>query len=739
MNINNKKINDMKKIMLSWQKSLLLLFVSLATISCHDDFNKPDDNESIGEGNKEVIFQISVSDNRKTTLRSIDLAAEKAIERIDVLAFRHDEADDSKIVFDYYTEGYSISDKIFYTKARIQNYEQLFVVIANADPNLIKEKYDPSWIGVEKEIILQLLQFSFPENHNWTKTGYTKIPLWGESAWTKVGVGGTQIVDNVSLMRMVAKINIQIAEQKTDSLGRIFKLDCVYLYNGNTKGYIAPDADCISGTRVIKPTIPSDAKPAVIPTSKAYYNDGVSPSVAGLAMRGSIYTFEVENSLNFNTPEKATCLVVGGRYGEGNTNDTTYYRLDFLNADKDGFIDILRNYEYNFNITDVTNYGHGNPDEAYKSRKVNMYFDVVPWNNDIATDVVFIGQSYLNVSKSFFRLSKAAYRENKGYNVLYVKTNYPEGWAINPDSIVDVTTRRPVSWLAISNYGRSGLSEETHELILYLEPNETGKVRTATFTITAGHLRYPVIVEQTLVEPVSIELYRGSFTLNNKDLINEADEIIFPSLSAHDQSEYALPFHVRWKPKDEVLVKYMYPIPNIPIFRPLDDTPSLLFHNNSPHDFAVVTFYKMHTESLADLVTPENPFPEKAAYQVLIGTNGIETVEKRYRFRLVYYNCKVTDVRESYALNGSENGFFVKSNTQWRVKNIEDEFGIISNRAAILTKTGGPNTETGDSFTFRMSTDKSKRDRMAKIIFAVDDGTGYGERTDTAVIKSSEY
>jgi hypothetical protein len=670
-------------------------------------------------------------------LRSIGQDEENAIGRVDVLTFRYDPLDNSRIIFDYYAEGYAITDNSFSVRVLIKNYEQLFVVIANAEPELIKEQFDSSWSGREKDELLGYLKYSFPADNQWTTAAYSKIPMSGESQWMTIGPGDRQITGAISLMRMVAKITVQIDEQRLIDLGKKFKLDCVYLYRGNSSGYIVPDATNISGTKAVLPTVPSDTEQIY---SAPFYNDGQYPSVKDVAIRGALYTFEAENSIHFDDPQQAVALVVGGRYGEGNVTDTTYYRVDFMTADRSGFLDILRNYQYDFHITDVTNTGHQTPDDAYKSRIANMTVNVVPWYDQPSMDIVFIGQAFLNVSKNSFSFSRMSYTGNTGNNVVQVKSNYPYGWNINPDWIVDAITGEKISWLRLTNMGQPYPDcEDTHEIVILLDSNDTGKERVAQFIIAAGHLHYPITVRQTLTEGITVDLFRGDFNISINDTIHSYDDIIFPSDNDNSASAFTRSFHVRWRPKNQILVRYMMPIEGVPILRLTDDVPwTQLFQNDTgTRNFAYVNFHKTTSESLAKLVTEENPFPEKQSYGTYIGTNGIETLEKRYIYRMIYFNCKVAGERNSYLLNGSPNTFFVRSNNAWRVLNITDPDNILQNKSTLLTRTGGERAKlNSDVFTFSLVNDPSKNNREAKIVFGVDDGLYRDEyRTDTVTIR----
>ncbi|MDR0506424.1 MAG: hypothetical protein LBH32_06370 [Dysgonamonadaceae bacterium] len=723
----------MKKVL---QFVLLTLSVLTTLGSCSDETfieSKPGD----AEGEIETAFSIKLMDNSQVKLRSLGTNEENTVERIDVLAFRRHPSDPDKIIFDYYTEGYAVSDNGFSAKVYIRNYEQLFVVAANVPANMIKELFDESWAGVEKDEILSRIIYYFPQNNGWKKDSYAKLPMSGESEWTTIGIESKKIQNTVTLLRMVAKVNVMIDDQKIETLGNKFKLDVVYLYKPNTCGKVMPAAENMEGIKVIAPTVPDSAGQV---HSIRFENDGESPSIKDVAICGGIYTFEVENSKNYNNPLSATSLVIGGRYGEGNMTDTTYYRLDFFNTDKNGFVDILRNHQYDVRILDVNGSGHATPDEAYNTRQSDVTINVTSWEMvDSETHIVFMGQHYLAVSKDEFKFSRMAYDREYENNVFYIKTNYPDGWSI--DSIYDPYTHQKINWLHIvivpspipRNIGE-------HKVLLHLDPNETSAEREAVFDIRAGALKFSVDVIQTLVEPVTIDLFRDEYNLYNTDTISPDTTVIFPSLPNNTPSSGLRSFHLRWRPKRSVMVRYMKPADGWTIFQPAESgyMTQLVDNTESTRNFAVYTFSKTWnaSESLQAVVTEENPFPEKRSWAEYSVTNGIETINKQYLFRLVWYNVKIIDKKTMYGF-GITHTFTVRSNNTWWIDNIIDNDNIITNKAELRNMqnyhTGGHGYLSNYTVSFKLiEYDSNKIYKEASIIVATDDGFETGDfRRDT--------
>ena len=143
------------------------------------------------------------------------------------------------------------------------------------------------------------------------------------------------------------------------------------------------------------------------------------------------YVFETPNAgAEFDA---AACVIVGGVYGENNTN-TTYYRIDFATTkDQNGVqngvqnkpqpderFDLLRNTVYVVNITSVSGPGAKDPEEALTSDDTKMTAEIQAWKQDDKVgDITTDGVYTLSVDKS-----ELQYYSDGTPEEIVVKTDY---------------------------------------------------------------------------------------------------------------------------------------------------------------------------------------------------------------------------------------------------------------------------------------------------------------------------
>jgi hypothetical protein len=608
----------MRKIM-NRKWNLFLLVVLFATFSCNQEEVGPDIFTADSEGDiQEVTIKITVPFEESRQLRSIGPAEENTIHTIDVLAFRVNEG---KAYFDYSVEGKKEADNTINTVLWTRSAQQCLVIITNARDEvrqLFQSAGPAGWKGTEKNAMLERLEFSLAQQGDkWntiSASNYTAFPMYGESEAVTVTKQTAQLDDPVSLIRMVAKINVQLDED-ISGLTDKFKMKSVRLYNTLSKGRIIPK-EAENGI-VTKASVPAVAEKDLGPL---FYNDFSDPGKEDIAVRGSIYTFETVAAAA-NKASEATCLVVGGCYYK-DENKETYYRLDFINKAKE-FIDILRNHQYIVNIKDVTGSGYDTPEEAFEAKSTNMSVDVLNWNDNGMHNVVFDGQFFLSISRSVFNFSREAYTQKGTNNVLAILTNYKtlngtSGWYIEKIDAGDGVSS--VEWLElVDNEGNpieQGEPDVEKELILYLKKNDTESDRTAILTFASGRLRYAVTVTQTTRELTSINFYEGH---PNDDGLS-IDTLKF----YHDTGSQAVPKHftVRWTPKDSDLVVYEAPVMEdlLPV---ASIVPELRVVSNKPGYYYYEIVLKYNKLDIG-----------KATSLVFLVSNGVEMTERKL---VIYY------------------------------------------------------------------------------------------------------
>jgi hypothetical protein len=564
--------------------------MSLVISSC-SEFDHPETAGMENEGEAtELTVQIAIPshENNQAPLRSIGPEEENAIQTIDVLAFR---VEDGKETFDYYAKASKATGNTEGAKnqnikitAWTKSYQQRFVVITNAQEKIsVLNAVD--WKGTEKNAMLAELEFDLGSDNQWQAidaSNYTAFPMWGESK-AAIITKQTQQLDPVSLLRMVAKINVTLTG---DEVKAKFKLKSVRLYNTNTKGNIVPDVNPADGT-VTLPTIPADAQRFLGPL--AYYDH--THGIADVSILESIYLFETA-AADFNKPSEATCLVVGGLFGANNTTDTTYYRVDFTQQTGNtvNYKNILRNHQYEVNITDVTGSGYDTPEEAFEAKAFNMEVDILDWADGDFNDVIFDGQYFLAVSKDTLVFSKEAMNQQEIENVLIVLTNYlttatgvRSGWYIE-DVILDAADdTTPVTWLTPSL--TNGVANTKANVVLTFDENNGSDARSAKIFFRAGRLRYPVVVTQTTDEGARLNLYRSKL-VDGQDVIDRTQPIIESELIFANHTPLSI--WAEWAPSGARLVMYQTVAPGTTFAR-FNLTPSsgIFEYTRSPQQVVI--------------------------------------------------------------------------------------------------------------------------------------------------------
>lgn len=347
---------------------LSLLAILVSSISCTSDEYEKKDN---GDGSS-VTFSLSVPGNIKT--KAMDAAAETNIKTLDILVFKQVSGQE---LFDYRfsVDPASISSgnpRQFTTNVRLSSEPQRFVLIANAaeEIRLLSAAKQP------KDDVLKALCITNPRKWNSGTGTFTPIPMWGQTDLVTINASGVT-VPPITLFRMLAKINIQLKGAAVSK----FTLQEAYLFNRNLKGRIVPDS--WTGT-AITPTLPflasadSERKPA--------WHYSAADGITATGASNIIYIFETK-AKNSGDLTDEFCVVVGGIYN----SKKFYYRVDFKDA-TDNYRDILRNWRYEMEITDVLNEGATDPEDAFLGGS-KLEATVTPWNDSNQNTIIDLQNS----------------------------------------------------------------------------------------------------------------------------------------------------------------------------------------------------------------------------------------------------------------------------------------------------------------------------------------------------------
>ena len=445
----------------------LFLFLLLVVTSCT---KAPWDNPHLHGDEKEVTLKVAMPyvAPKGTTTRSTSMIEENTIETLDVFAFK---VENGVETFQYRAgaqksvgniEGNSLQE--FNVRLRVKDFSQRFVLIANAHNKieaLINSRVD-GWVGQEKEAMFQhLILDALPS---------TTIPMWGEGSPKIINTSTTSVSDYpIPMLRMVAKVEVQLDLQYDPMLTSVFDLKSIHVYNTNTSGRMVPKPGTeYIGTDMIakKASLPAPVTSMVGPLS---YN------------QGAIYLFET-TAKNAGNLLNETCVVVGGLYGTDLVE--SYYRLDFLALNGTTHVDILRNHKYACRIIAVKGRGYSTIEEAYKAKSFNMVTNLVVWDQGEIRHIFFDDHYMLGVSHD--SLTDAD-------SVLKVATDYPSGWRATVWADVAGTT--PAPWLHITPALGAG-GAQPDEITLLRDAHTGPQPRTAYIHIKAGRLSCTVKVVQ---------------------------------------------------------------------------------------------------------------------------------------------------------------------------------------------------------------------------------------------------
>lgn len=344
------------------------------------------------------------------------------------------------------------------------------MVVANHVPEVEGETTEDKWRnlldGLSLEKARERITFEQADGSVWnTGNVPTPLPLWGETS--SPFTAQMLRVATIPMLRAVARIDVGVNlggaqtdihgnptgaydlsspdynGKMTDRDGQAFTLESVTLYNAARSGYIAPDPGNLS----------QDGRTAMVPTcdnvlfhgdQRPRYTTAENGGATNM-LRRQIYLPETPNKVNED--DQAFYIVVGGRYGDGNT---TYYRIDFYDraANPEGTgtehedyvkpsatnrYDILRNHAYVINILRVRGEGYPTAEMAANAEPINMEVDIRSWDTgDNMGNVTTDGQYYLSLSSTQLRYHQDGTAQDLEVMTDFLLENDPaaSGWRL---------------------------------------------------------------------------------------------------------------------------------------------------------------------------------------------------------------------------------------------------------------------------------------------------------------------
>ncbi len=599
--------------------------------------------------------------------------------------------------------------KTFSVKVPEGTYDM--VVFANAGKSL-SDALGTINTGDSKSSVIGKVILSNPGKWNThTSSGsYIAVPMWGEIA--NVSVSAAMPANTpVTLVRMIAKIDVALTTPEATSK---FKLQNIRLYNYNNKGSVAPHSENWNndGHVATAPSVPgSAAKPSDPVSSALVYTDMTTENISCM---NEIYTFEAaagsESTLSTNT-----CLVIGGIYG--NDSQLTYYRIDIANSIGNAaatYLPLLRNHHYKINITNIKGAGLPTPEDAFKSRPVNIEANVINWNDGQISDIVFDGQYMMGVSQGEFTFSREARNGGSSDNTLSVTTDYPSGWKVQ--KIIDESGNIS-SWLSMTPNNDS--SGATTKAKLIMSENTGSSQRSAFVHLTAGRLTYIVKIHQQTTSDLSI---------TTTD-INDNQISILEFITAKDVQPARQQFKLKWSPSSSVLNFAGSTINNMFTFSSgtdLDQIPS----SGSLSDVSGTKMYTIQPPAITTSDLNSDPFYERSSIILYTTSDGLSTVNKTFILRQYVYNM-IPAPDGFYLMDGAQKSFGVRSNTPFTVSIKSNPSNVIS----LVTTSGGTNTSAwGTRVYFNIANDMTNPSLYQKdAVVTIKSPTGKFPDTDVTL------
>ncbi|MDR2775350.1 MAG: FimB/Mfa2 family fimbrial subunit [Tannerella sp.] len=564
------------------------------------------------------------------------------------------------------------------------------VVLANAQEIL---NNSGAAFGDTKESVLDALVETNPGKDN------IFIPMWGQQDNRHID-NRTDFTGNnaVKMIRMVAKIEVEVMPDAAGTNNENFKLTDIRLYNYSAQGALVPDRN----------TWPPDNK-AVLPSEPAMpggYATARYPENTPLIFNRTLfYAYETPAGGKGQAMPFNTCLVIGGSY---RGRATSYYRVDFTDKNQpDIFLPLLRNHHYLVKVIDVTGDGYPTPEIAFDATRSDMETTVTGWNDSGMSDVVVDRQNSLEVSKNEFIFTNSAQTTQTDDNRLTIRTSVTGGWEI--EKITDDSSMPgTAAWLTVSESAFSS-PDTPKDIYLFTKENTTGSERTAYLYIRAGQLSFRVTVVQKELTCIRITDDNGQ----------EITELAFPLTGGTKR------FNVEWTPvANSVTVSV--------VTAGQGASGSVAFSGSGfPGNKEVINGGAATYNVTATAYTSSDLVIHRASKLDFTIISGSTVVTRTLFLRQFDFNL-IPIVSSYFLMDGSEKKFGVRANTTWEIIDVIDQNDIITNRSELIGKTGGLNiTSAGEDVSFRIVNRQSSPSAAmpaATIVFRNALGTTYNAK-----------
>lgn len=713
----------MKRLQFLYTVPLLVLLFALSLVSCRDaifDYSHPDPSDpSQSEVSAGDYFEATVSfsstDLKVPSLRALDKAGENEIKTENVKAYVFQSIGTSS-TFLYDAEVTKVEPDA--DKANAEG--KITLLIKDSGDQLVKVFFvvnaTPSkvpTVGTTLEEFQKL--FVFNQKDLW---GAGELPMYAESQAVKISHSSGAVPplqkEPIPFLRAVARVDVMLGAksgEKFDEIttglktkgGQDLKITSIKAFNVADKGYAIPlQANVENATtapKVNATSLPEGLTKKSTPTSYLADDTGVD------AQMRTIYIPELNNTPHKPTPQDegqnkpeedqtnylARPYLILGIKGavEGDASKVTYFRVDYLKrrgveaTATYEYLDILRNYRYMVNITNIGGPGFDNEEDAKEGPAANIMYNVLVWEESKMTNVMYDGQYMLGVSHE-----EITYDRVGGQFSIKVQTSWPEGFKVE---------NHLPSWLTYTITPADGAKTDEKTVTFTAKEMTDAEVavgdRDQKITIKAGRMRWNVGVKQSkdikyeiaIYEDekctiptnfIEINQYGEAYDANNpaKSIRNQKGQ----TLTAEEAGAYKY-FYVKAKPQN---VKPEMIMPVIP-----DNPFKITFVETLPGG---IYKYKVTARDITgDINAGDIPFETfgatyKFAFDKNIGvedetdsqgrpTAKISFLQKEYD-ALPYSDKQLADLLldakgdNVYVMDGNQHTFYIKANTPYKIE-----------------------------------------------------------------------
>lgn len=705
----------MKRLQFLYTVPLLVLLFALSLVSCRDaifDYSHPDPSDSpqseVSAGDYfEATVSFSSTELKVPTLRALDKAGENEIQTDKVKAYVF-QSNASSTTFLYEAEVTKVEPDATKNNAEgnitlliKDSGDQLVKVffVVNATPSKVPT------VGTTLEEFQKL--FVFNQKDLW---GAGELPMYAESQAVKISHSSGAVPplqqEPIPFLRAVARVDVMLGaksgekfEETTTGLktkaGQDLKITSIKAFNVADKGYAMPLQDNVENAttapKVNATSLPVELTKKSTPTSYLANSTGVD------ALMRTIYIPELNNTPHDataqaggqNKPEKdqtnylARPYLILGIKGavEGDASKVTYFRVDYLKrTDEEAtatyeYLDILRNYRYMVNITNIGGPGFDNEEDAKEGPAANIMYNVLVWEESKMSNVRYDGQYMLGVSHE-----EITYDRVGGQFSIKVQTSWPEGFKVE---------NHLPSWLTYTITPADGAKTDEKTVTFTAKEMTDAEVaegdRDQKITIKAGRMRWNVGVKQSKDIKYEIAIYEDEKCTIPTNFIEinqygEAYAVTNPDKSIKNQKGETL------SAEEAVAYKYFYVKA-----KPQNVKPEMIMPDNPFKITFVETLpggiYK-YKVTARDITNNDIRFETfDATYKFAFSKVGIEDevdsegrptakisfLQKEYD-ALPYYEQLLRNLLldeyddDMYLMDGKEKAFYVKANTPYKVE-----------------------------------------------------------------------